>query len=500
MSVPHSVMTMQIKVTVLVIYLTNGLWKYNSSNENILHAAEEVQKPNIMFVVADDMGWNDIGYHNSDIYTPMLDSLAREGVILNQSYVPLACTQSRAAYMAAYYPHRTGFQHKTIHPMQPIGLSLNFTLLPQQLKELGYATHMVGKWHLGYCKWSYTPTERGFDSFYGYYNGFEDHYNHSIGDYLDLHDNRLPDWSQNGTYSTYLYSDKAIDVITSHNQSKPLFMYLALQSVHGPLEVPDEYYNLYPFIEQKNRRVKSAMITAMDDVVRNVVTALEDFGLWNNTLLVFTSDNGGSIKPKHAGNNWPLRGTKNSLFEGGTRIPSFVHGNMLEKTGYVNDGMIHAVDWYPTFVELAGGKTDPDIDGINVWDMLSKGNPSPRTQFVYNIDEIDHVAAIRVGDYKLIVGDPGGPYGWIPVDHDELQENSELFADVMTWNRTYLFNVKDDPTEHHNLADSMPEKVKELEVKLEEQKDKLVPAIVAPLDKERSDPRHFGGVWTPGWC
>ncbi|XP_070557098.1 arylsulfatase B-like [Ptychodera flava] len=471
----------------------------------------KITKPNIMFVVADDLGWNDIGYNNRDIFTPTLDSLAREGVILNQSYVQPVCTPTRASFMSGYFPYRLGLQHKVLDKSEPAGLPLNFTLLPQKLKEQGYTTYMVGKWHLGFCKYNYTPDGRGFDHFYGYYNAEEGYYNHSVGGYLDLREDLNPDWNENGTYSTDIFVHKAVQYLTNHNQSKPFYMYLPFQSVHGPIAVPQKYYDMYSFIHDQNRRVKSGMITAMDDAVKAMVAALKKLGFWDNTLFVFTTDNGGPANPTNAGNNWPLRGSKTTLWEGGTRGVAFVRGNLVEKTGYVNNEMIHAVDWFPSLLELVGGKRDPDMDGMNVWNTLARGDPSPRKEFVYNIDEVDPAGeALRMGDYKLILGHAGKPDGWVPppsVDglwheivlmNDHEEETDYCYAPPT--NATYLFNIKDDPTEHFNLADKMPEKVKEMTARLEELKKKLVPAIQVPAEPQKADPRRFGGVWSPGWC
>ncbi|XP_070556162.1 arylsulfatase B-like [Ptychodera flava] len=470
----------------------------------------KAQKPNIVFVVADDLGWNDIGYNNDDIFSPTLDSLAREGVILNQSYVQEVCSPTRGALMTGYYPYRLGLQHKSFHSVYPSGLPLNYTLLPQKLKEHGYSTYIVGKWHLGFCNYNYTPNARGFDRFYGYYNADEGYYNHSVGGYLDLREDLTPDWSKNGTYSTDIFTNKAIHYLATHNKSKPFYLYLPYQSVHGPIAVPKKYYDMYPFIHDQSRRIKSGMVTAMDDTVKALIQALQDFGYWDNTLFIFTTDNGGPSKPQNGGNNWPLRGTKATLWEGGTRGVAFIYGSILQKTGYVNNEMIHVVDWYPTLLELVGGKPDSDMDGINVWNTLVKGDPSPRKEFVYNIDEVEPSgAAIRMGDYKLILGYAGAHGGWIPppsvnglwqeiVPMDDYEVQPGVCADPT--NSTYLFNLKDDPTEHFNLADKMPEKVQEMTARLEELKKKLVPAIQVPKEPKKADPRKFGGVWSPGWC
>ncbi|XP_067685669.1 arylsulfatase B-like isoform X2 [Haliotis asinina] len=208
----------------------------------------------IVFIVADDLGWNDVGLHNPDMITPNIDRLAREGVILNQSYVQPLCSPSRSAFMSGYYPFKTGLQHLVILNNQHVCLPLNITILPQKLKELGYATHIVGKWHIGFCSWNCTPTYRGFDSFFGYYNAQEDYYTHTTAGFLDYRNNTSPERTENGTYSTLRFTDVAIDIIQRHDKNQPLFLYLPFQAVHAPIEVPPQYEALYPNVKTEDRR------------------------------------------------------------------------------------------------------------------------------------------------------------------------------------------------------------------------------------------------------
>ncbi|XP_070551019.1 arylsulfatase B-like [Ptychodera flava] len=417
------------------------------------------ERPHILFILADDLGWNDIGYNNPYVFTPTLDALARDGVIFNQSYAQPACTPSRACLMSGYFAYHNGFQTEVMDKWTPNGLSLDFTILPQELKDLGYSTYMVGKWDLGYCKNEYTPNGRGFDHFYGFYTAGGDYYTHKNGKFLDLREDFTPDFDQDGVYSAELFAEKAANYVANHDKNEPMFMYLSLQSVHGPLQVPDKYLDRFNFVSNIGRRMKLGMTTAMDDTVAVVVEAFKEHGLWNNTLLIFLSDNGGPTNEGKDGNNWPLRGSKKTLWEGGTRVVNFVYGTMLEKTGYVNDGMIHIVDWFPTLVHVAGGESDQDMDGLNVWDTVSKGDPSPRTEFVYNIDveEDPPYQAIRVGDYKLIHGKAGNPSDWVPPPEDDSLggiENGRIYKAF-----TRLFNIIDDPTERNDLSEAMPDKL-----------------------------------------
>ncbi|XP_035668236.1 arylsulfatase B-like [Branchiostoma floridae] len=481
--------TMMLRVPLLL--LTGALVGLVSAQDG----SQNATKPHILFIVADDLGWNDVGWHNPDVKTPVLDKLAHEGVILNQSYVNYVCTPSRTAFMTGYYPYHAGSQHLVFLPQQAQGIPYNFTFLPEKLKDLGYATHMVGKWHLGFCNWKYTPTYRGFDSFYGYYNADEDYYTHVVAGGLDLRDDKEVVNTKNGQYGTYFFTDRMVDIIEKHPADTPLFLYLPFQNVHEPLEVPERFENIYMNVQNENRRKLLGMVSALDEAVGNVTMAMKNAGLWDNTLVIFTTDNGGWIIA--SGNNYPLRGGKVTLWEGGTRGVAFVHGKMLQKTGYTNNEMIHAVDWFPTILAAAGGTADDAMDGVSQLDTIMSGQPSPRTEFVYNIDDVfpTKQGAIRVGDYKLIEGVAGKPDGWI---HPDNLTDSQLDSGDPT-SGTWLFNLKDDPTEHHNLADSMPDKLKEMQAKLAEYRKSLVPAINPPPDP-KSFPKNWGGAWSPGWC
>ncbi|XP_067658487.1 arylsulfatase B-like [Haliotis asinina] len=459
------------------------------------------QRPNIVFIVADDLGWNDLGFRNPDMKTPNIDQLATEGIIFENAYVQPLCSPSRAAFMSGMYPFHTGMQHSTIYPYQAVCVPLNYTFMPQELKKLGYATHMIGKWHLGFCKWECTPTYRGFDTFFGYYTAFEDHFNHSTGQYLDYRDNRLPARNYSGEYSAFTFAQRAVDIIHRHNVSQPLFMYLPYQNVHAPIQVPKRYEDMYPNVNNNGRRTYCGMVSALDEAVGNVTQALRDRGLFDNTLILFTSDNGGPIEGY--ANNWPLRGGKHTIWEGGTRGISFMHGVGLQKTRTTYDGMIHAVDWKPTLISAAGGIPESTIDGMSHWDSIRNGLPSSRTEFIYNIDDfevpIEGHAGIRVGDYKLILGYPGGPDGWHRPMNSTHYETYEQTVYLKGDSPVHLFNIRVDPTEHNDLAQKMPDMVAKLRARFEEYKKTMVPANFPDPDPA-SDPRKFGDVWSPGWC
>ncbi|XP_046553561.1 arylsulfatase I-like [Haliotis rubra] len=465
-----------------------------------LKSSTAADKPHIIFIVADDLGWNDVGWINPDIQTPTLDRLARDGVILNSSYVQPLCSPSRNCFMSGKFPYHTGLQDKVVFIEQPKYMPADLITIPQRLKTLGYDTHMVGKWHLGFCNWKYTPTYRGFDTFMGYYAGMEDYFTHvrdEVADYYGYDFRNMTDVYKDvqGEYSTYVFVKRAIDIIMNHDKSKPMYLYLPFQAVHGPLQVPAKYSDRYSHIHDLNRMVYSGMVSALDDAVYNITTVLENLGFMDNLLLVFTTDNGGP--PSHGANNWPLRGGKATLWEGGTRGAGFVYSKtLLKKRGYTHPGMFHAVDWYPTLLDIAGGDSSQlDIDGMSQVDMILNGGSSVRNEFVYNIYDDHYAAALRWGDLKLMVGDISHA-GWIPpagsdIDIPEM-DNSPL-PSVM------LFNISADPTEHHDISKDNPILVNFLLQMLALKNGTRVPAMDPPSDP-RSNPVNFNGAWSPGWC
>ncbi|BFZ22840.1 hypothetical protein BsWGS_25878 [Bradybaena similaris] len=253
----------------------------------------------------------------------------------------------------------------------------------------------------------------------------------------------------------------------------------------------------------------------MDDAVGRVVAALIEKAIYNETFIFFTSDNGGWTP--FGGNNLPLRGGKVSLFEGGTRVVAFLHGPLLNQSGVVYDGVIHAVDWFPTLAHALGiNYTDPRQDGVNQWAAIISGGESKRSEFVYNMDDHPFPAqgavAIRVGDYKLIEGFPG-----MYQEHYQIGATDQGYAgrflpqEVLDWvaqspynatrslNSRLLFNLKDDPYEEHNLYDQLPKVAKKLHDRLMKYKKRYVPPNF-PQPSPLADPQNYGGFWSPGWC
>ncbi|XP_066501697.1 arylsulfatase B isoform X2 [Hoplias malabaricus] len=497
--------------------------------------------PHVIFILSDDLGFNDVGFHGSEIRTPVLDRLSAEGVRLEQYYTQPLCTPSRNQLMTGRYQIHTGMQHQIIWPCQPYCVPLEEKLLPQLMKEAGYSTHMVGKWHLGMYKKECLPTRRGFDSYFGYLTGSEGYFTHERCHFisplnvtrcaLDLRDGEEVATGYGGVYSTELFTHRAISIIQQHKKEKPLFLYVALQAVHDPLEVPKRYLDPYDFIKDKKRKTYAGMVSAMDEAVGNITRALQDAGLWKNSILVFSTDNGGQTLS--GGNNWPLRGRKWSLWEGGVRGVGFVNSPLLERPGTVSRELIHISDWLPTLVGVAGGSTNgtKPLDGFNVWDTISKGKASPRLELLHNIDplyidvapcpgnDIDfkqetayllslrHAsklrpwshphfnvsihAAIRYGKWKLLTGYPGCPV-WFPrpgVSPGPPSLSPEPVKQVQ------LFDIESDPEERKELSEQQPDVVKMLLQRLEVYQKEAMP-ITFPDDDPACDPQQTG-AWGP---
>ena len=410
--------------------------------------AQSATKPNIIYIMADDLGWKDVGFHGSDIKTPNLDRLARDGVRLEQFYAQPMCTPTRAAFLTGRYPFRYGLQTMVIPASMTYGLPVDERLLSQTLKEAGYSTAIMGKWHLGHAKKEFWPKQRGFDYQYGAMIGEIDYYTHTAGGKRDWFRNNNP-VNEKG-YVTTLLGDDAVKYIERHDEAKPFFMYLAFTAPHAPFQAPKKYLDQYKSITDKNRQAYAAMVTAMDDQIGQVVHALEAHGMRKDTLIVFQSDNGGNHNP-HLGegeiqgslpaSNGPYRGGKGDLYEGGTRVVALANWPGHIKPGVV-DGMMHVVDMYPTLAGLAGAdvKKGKPLDGMDVWQTISAGAPSPRKEIVYNIELFR--GAVREGNWKLV---------WRTVLPSKVE----------------LFNLASDPYEQKNVASDNEKTVQKLEEKID---------------------------------
>ncbi|KAL4103622.1 hypothetical protein QTP88_018981 [Uroleucon formosanum] len=380
-------------------------------------------------------GWNDLSFHGSDeIPTPNIDALAFNGIVLNNLYTQPVCTPSRVALMTGKYPIKLGMQGPPTYGAEPNGLPLSEKLLPEYLRELGYTTRAIGKWHLGFYKQAYTPTRRGFDSHFGYYTGFVSYYDYILQDVyqnfgefqgFDLRRNDTIAWDVVGKYATDVFTDEAVRLIKEQPANKPLFMYLAHVAVHTGnrgkyLEAPQSEINKFNHILDPNRRIYAAMVSKLDESVGRVVEALSEKKMLQNTIIVFMSDNGSpsfdnsgrGFRPDvgvtaNWGSNFPYRGIKNTLWEGGVKSASFIWAPSFQENPRVSKQLMHITDWLPTLYSAAGGNPGflpKSLDGLDQWTSLTLNLPSQRNFVLLNIDEKQRYAGILKDHWKLIVG------------------------------------------------------------------------------------------------
>lgn len=414
-------------------------------------AAKPAAKPNILLIVADDLGWADVGWHGSKIRTPHLDKLVAGGVELDFHYVQPVCTPTRTALMSGRYPGRFG-PHALV-PSNLRAMPAGTETLASALRSVGYRTWMSGKWHLG-SKQEWGPTAYGFQHGYGSLTGAVDPWTHQYrkGPYAKT-------WHRDGVRldeegnATELVAAEAVRRIREGAAGEaPWFLYVPFHAVHIPVDTPEAFKKEYaggryfddPKRDESFKRY-AAFVSQLDAKVGEFVAELDRTGQRDRTLIVFTSDNGGLEKGGNAyisevaptpqlGSNLPLRGQKGTLYEGGVRVCAFAHwaGKLTPRKVAAP---MHAVDWFPTLAGVAGYAPAKPLnwDGRDMWKVLAgeQAKPEPRTIYI----AARGGAAVRHGDWKLIVRGKGSPE---------------------------LFDLAADPYEKTDLAGSQPEKVKEL--------------------------------------
>jgi arylsulfatase A-like enzyme len=432
-------------------------------------ASQSSKRPNIVFIIADDLGWADVGYHGSEIKTPNIDRLARQGVRFDQHYVAPTCTPTRVGLMTGRYPSRFGVvspAYGKIFDDDTITLAMALRSTGRRPGDSGYDTVIAGKWHMGSPP-EYTPLKYGFNSSYGYFHGQIDPYTH-------LYKTGVRSWHRNDQYLdeeghvTDLITDEAIRVIISR-RDKPFFLYIAYSVPHYPLDELDEWTSIYAEqIDQPSRRWFAASVTHMDYGIGRIVDALNRTGQRENTLIVFVSDNGGQkswhsatqYKGRYAskphtvlGNNHPLRGWKGEVYEGGIRVPAFANWPGVLKRRKVTSP-VHIVDWMPTLCQLAeySPKMNLNWDGRDIWPLIcgqtirsilrssaaAKDEQEPRTFYW----KTPRQSAVRRGDWKSVFSEDG--------------------------KKVELYNLSADPLEKKDLARQYPQRVSELKVLLAE--------------------------------
>ena len=424
-------------------------------------------QPNIVFIIADDLGWADVAFHGGNTPTPNLNQLLAEGIELKQHYVAPVCSPTRAGFLTGRYWSRFGITT----PINNQGLPFETVTIAKALGETGYSTALIGKWHLG-SKPEWGPNHFGFEHSYGSLAGGIAPYNHRYkkGDYSATWHRNHKLLEEEG-HVTDLLTNEAVKWIrekSSADNPKPFFLYVPFTAVHLPIREPDEWLEKVPRkITGDVARQYSACIMHFDAAVGRIVKAIDKAGEKKNTLIVFTSDNGGTTAQNNdtkypddncpngrlTGNNLPLRGQKGSLYEGGIRVPTIARWPEKLKSGTEFDTPVCIVDWMPTFCALAGTKvapSEPKWDGVNLWPALD-GQAKLAKRSLHIAGPGGSRWALRDGDWKLIL-----------TRHKNRNAGGKV--------KVELFNLTNDPNEKIDLAGKNPEKVAELKVKFEKQR------------------------------
>ena len=390
-------------------------------------------RPNILLIVSDDQGYNDLGVIGSpDILTPRLDRLAGEGVRLTSFYVACPfCTPSRGAMLTGRYPARNGTSDNfrndrvddnylytsweySLSPERILGMDTREVLLSNVLDEAGYVNGVFGKWDLGSLQ-RYLPLQRGFDDFYGFVNTGIDYFNHERYGVPSMYRRNEATTEDKGVYTTYLFERETLRFLDEH-RTEPFFVYVAYNAPHGASnldrairgapQAPGKYLNMYRQGDGKaadRRRKYNASVTAMDESIGKILDRVERYGLTDETIVIFVSDNGGG----GGGDNSPLRGRKSWLFEGGVRVPFIIRWPGRLPAGAVNDEFLTALEIFPTLVSAAGADLPEGVtlDGYDMMPVLAGERSSPREEIFW---EFRREQAARVGNWKWVQSRRGG--------------------------------------------------------------------------------------------
>lgn len=453
-------------------------------------AAKDSVPPNVLIIVSDDQGYNDLGcFGSKEVLTPHLDRLAKGGIKLTSFYVTWpACTPSRGGFLSGRYPQRNGIYDMIRneapdygHKYRPEDYAATFErvggmdtreiLLPQMLKAKNYTNGIYGKWDLGVHK-RFLPLAKGFDDFYGFSNTGIDYYTHERYGVPSMFRNNNPTEEDKGTYCTYLFQREAVKFLNK-NHDKPFFLYVPFNAPHGAsnlnpkirvsAQAPEKYKKMYPaykeeYIKKKNyryaknvevptkrtRRLKyMASITCMDDAIGEMLDLLDKYKIADNTIVIFFSDNGGG----GGSNNKPLKGGKIWMFEGGNRVPCIIRYPKKIKAGKSTDAFVTSLEIIPTLLSETGIAPPSKVilDGYNIMPTLSKGLPSPRKEMYW---QRRNDKAARVGNWKWVESSKGNG----------------------------LFDLSKDIGEQNDLSKTYPEKLKEMKAHFANWKKKMAAA------------------------
>lgn len=426
------------------------------------------KRPNILFILADDLGYNDVGFNGSkDITTPNLDTLAANGVKFTSAYaVHPFCGPSRAGLMTGRYPHKFGSQFNLPRTSMSggLGVDVNETYISKVLQDAGYFTGVIGKWHLGETE-EFHPNNRGFDEFYGFLNGGHTYHpekfqkewkgaqkrgqEHSVWHYHKPLEHNGKDVVENEYVTDGLSREAVKFVKTAAKKDEPFFLYMSYNAPHTPLEAKKEDMAKFPKIKDKKRKIYAGMVYAMDRGVQRIVDALEDTGELDNTMIVFFSDNGG--RPDQGASNYPLKQGKGSVMEGGYRSPMFVHWPKQYKGAQTYHHPITALDFYPTFAAMANAKIPEHkvIDGVDFVSAVKQGESARPGQSIFalrhNAGKGMSDIAVRKDNLKIVKMNHGD-WAMFDVDKDPAETKDiskqhpflmrEMIAEAEMWTWT----------------------------------------------------------------
>ena len=399
--------------------------------------------PDIILILADDLGYGDWQPTGGPMLTPNLMRLCEEGVRLDRFYTYPLCTPTRTALMSGRSPMQFRMAFSPLRRWESRSLPREVTTLPQHLQQAGYSTALVGKWHLGHMEPWMLPNQRGFDHFYGFVTGAIHYFTHKSG-------NAGLDWQRNGEpledtgYSTSLFGSEAARWIAEQDQEKPLFLYLPFNAPHGPLMAPGKYTKPYKEMVGEDRAKYCGMVAAMDEAIGEVLAAVEARGRADQTMVIFLSDNGASLR--ESGSNGDLRGNKGSTYEGAIRVPGVVRWPGQVPAGVVSHDLIDVMDWVPTLLQAAGLEPSADLDGISILDHLRTPTTDPAA--TVGRDDLFYTALTTASISYAVIRWP-----WKCVVKIRAK-NGQVFQQ--------LFRIDTDPLEEVNLRTEHPELTEEL--------------------------------------
>ena len=410
-------------------------------------APETPRRPNVVILLADDLGFADVGFRGGAIETPAIDRLAAEGVILERFYTAPICSPTRAALLTGRDPMELGIAYDQIHPWYNGGLPPGAETLAKAFQRAGYQTALVGKWHLGHTQAHQTPNAHGFEHFHGHLHTNTDYFLHEREGGHDLQENgRSVDAT--GRYLTHIQAEEAVRFLEERDPEKPFLLYVPFTAPHSPMQAPEATLARYAHLPKKNyRRTYAAMVHEMDVAIAEILAALDEQGLAEDTIVLFFSDNGGFYA--FGADNAPLRGEKGQAFEGGIRVAAAIRWPGKLPAGGRFDARMSVLDVFPTLASAAAVEIEDDdgkIDGIDLWPALGSGAPVPERGPLFFASEIPVPGLIQLGvidgDWKLV----------------QVVRERQTETQV----RTLLFHLSEDESEEHDVAAKHPEIVERL--------------------------------------